>query len=186
MPLTDFAEQILERLPGYRVEIIDGDLLVSPPRDVTHAFTLTDLTISFCHSGLHDEESFVVQNVAVRLPTGTEDYAVPDLSVVDADIEDHVAEGTVYDPVSFRLVLEVTSHNWRNDLKIKPGAYASAEIPVYVVVDRKHHCVHLFTDPADGGYRSHRSYAPGETVTLPASIGAEVTLDVDQILEAGR
>ncbi|WP_244317377.1 Uma2 family endonuclease [Streptomyces bauhiniae] len=57
----------------------------------------------------------MAQKIAIRLPTGPEDYAVPDLVVVNDDIEDHHVANNAYDPACFRLVLEVTSGNWKDD-----------------------------------------------------------------------
>ena len=115
-----------------------------------------------------------------------DDYAIPDLAVVDADVDDHLIENNCYDPVCFRLVLEVTSSNWKNGLKAKVTAYAAAMVPVYVIVDRKHQRLHVLTDPDCADYCTHRVHSPGETVALPDSLGAEVTLDVTEILAAGR
>jgi Uma2 family endonuclease len=185
-PLTVIADEIMDRHPGYRVEIIGGHLLVSPLRDAPHAHVLTDLMCLFIAAGLHDDDTEVLQNVGLWLPTGAEDYAIPDLAIVDADIDDHLVENNAYDPVCFRLVLEVTSSNWKDDLKTKAVAYAQAKVPVYVVVDRKHRRVHVLTDPNGEKYEHHRPYSPGETATLPDSIGAEVTLDVDRILKAAQ
>ncbi|MFF5140745.1 hypothetical protein ACFY6U_13705 [Streptomyces sp. NPDC013157] len=42
----------------------------------------------------------------------------------------------------------------------------------------------MLTDPSGEKYEHHRPYSPGETVTLPGAIGAEATLDVEQILKA--
>ncbi|MEU2335999.1 Uma2 family endonuclease [Streptomyces sp. NPDC013172] len=184
--LTAIAEEIMERHPGYRVEIIGGHLLVTPSPDAPHARALTGLMIPFIAAGLHGEETEVLQNVGLWLPTGAEDYAIPDLAIVGADIDDHLVENNAYDPVCFRLVLEVTSSNWKDDLKTKAVAYAQAKVPVYVVVDRRHQRVHVLTDPNGETYEHHRPYSPGETATLPDSIGAEVTLDVDQILKAAQ
>ena len=184
--LTAIADEIMERHPGYRVEIIGGHLLVTPSPDAPHARALTKLMRPFIAAGLDDDETEVLQNVGLWLPTGAEDYATPDLVVVDADIDDHFVENNAYDPVCFRLVLEVTSGNWKDDLKTKVAAYAEAEVPVYVVVDRRHRRIHVLAEPAGGKYQYHRPHAPGELVTLPDSIGAKVTLDVDQILKAGQ
>ncbi|MFJ8358884.1 Uma2 family endonuclease [Streptomyces sp. NPDC093984] len=184
--LTTIADEIMERHPGYRVEIIGGHLLVTPSPDAPHARALTKLMRPFITAGLDDGETEVLQNVGLWLPTDTEDYAIPDLVVVDADIDDHFVENNCYDPVCFRLVLEVTSGNWKNDLKTKAAAYAEAEVPVYVVVDRRHQRLHVLTDPTGNRYENHRPYAPGEIVTLPDSIGAKVTLDVEEILKAGQ
>ncbi|AEY91241.1 MULTISPECIES: Uma2 family endonuclease [Streptomyces] len=184
--LTAIADEIMERHPGYRVEIIGGHLLVTPSPDAPHARALTKLMRPFIAAGLDDGETEVLQSVAIKLPTGAEDYCIPDLVVVDADIDDHFIENNAYDPVCFRLVLEVTSGNWRDDLKTKVGAYAEAKVPVYLVVDRKHQRLHVLTEPAGSEYANHRVHAPGETVTLPDSIGAEVALDVEQIIRAGQ
>ncbi|MFJ4005617.1 Uma2 family endonuclease [Streptomyces sp. NPDC090023] len=183
--LTAIADEIMERHPGYRVEIIGGHLLVTPSPDAPHARALTSLMRPFLAAGLDDGETEVFQNVSIWLPGG-EDYAIPDLVVVDGDIDDHLIEGTAYDPACFRLVLEVTSGNWKDDLKTKVGAYAQAKVPVYVVVDRKHQRLHVLTEPIEGTYATHRIHSPGETVDLPDTIGAKVTLDVAAIIEAGR
>lgn len=185
-PLTKLADEIMERHPGYRVEIIGGQILVSPPPDGGHAIALTDLMLPFLAAGLHGPESRVLQGIGLWLPDGREDYAIPDLAVVDADFQDHLVENNCYDPVTFRFVLEVTSSNYRIDLHDKVAAYATAKIPVYAVVDRKHQRLHVLTDPAHDGYANHRVHAPGELVTLPDSLGAKVTLDVAEVLEAGR
>jgi len=185
-PLIAEANRIMDRLPGYRVEIIGGQIIVSPPPDGPHAEVLTDLMLPFVASGLHGTESKVLQGVGPWLPTGTEDYAIPDLLVVDADYRDHYVENNCYDPVCFRLVLEVTSSNYRTDLRDKVKAYAAAKISVYVIIDRKHQRLHVLTNPTGDDYESHRPHSPGEVVTLPKSIGAEVTLDVAEILKAGQ
>lgn len=186
LPLIADANRLMDRNPGYRVEIIGGQLLVTPPPDGPHGEVLTDLILPFAAAGLHGKDSKVIQSFGIWLPTDAEDYAIPDLAVVDADFRDHLIENNCYDPVCFRLVLEVTSGNWKNDLKTKVTAYAAAMVPVYVIVDRKHQRLHVLTDPDCADYSTHRVHSPGETVTLPDSLGAEVTLDVGEILAAGR
>lgn len=86
----------------------------------------------------------------------------------------------------FRLVLEVTSSNYNSDLRHKVSAYAEAKVPVYVILDRKHGRVHVLTEPLGGSYDRHEVYAPGQQAPLPASIGAEVNLDVAELIKAGR
>ncbi|WP_031508514.1 Uma2 family endonuclease [Streptomyces megasporus] len=181
--LLEEAEELSRKLPGYRVEIIGGEITVTPPADMRHARALTELTFAF--AGLHTQETWVVQAVGVWLPDGPFDYAVPDLAVVDADFDDHRAEHNCHDPAVFRLVLEVTSSNYGNDLKKKVTAYAIAGIPVYVIADRRNRRVHVLTEPEYGEYRVHAVHPPGESFTLPASVGAEVTLEVDRVLGLG-
>ncbi|EFE67523.1 integral membrane protein [Streptomyces viridosporus ATCC 14672] len=185
-PLIAEANRLMDRLPGYRVEIIGGRILASPPPDGPHARALTTLMLPFVTAGPHGGETEVLQCVGLWLPTDPEDHAIPDPVVVDSDVDDHLVENNCYDPVCFRLVLEVTSSNWKNDLKTKVAAYAAAKVPVHVVVDRKHQRVHVLTDPVGDEYVTHRFHSPGQLVTLPDSIGAKVTLDVTEVLRAGR
>ncbi|AXE79385.1 Uma2 family endonuclease [Streptomyces atratus] len=184
--LLDTANSLMEQHPGYRVEIIGGVITVAPSPDAPHARVLTKIMRPFITADLDDGETEVLQGIGMWLPSGPEDYAIPDLAVVDADLDEHLVENNCYDPAVFRLVLEVTSSNYNNDLRNKVVAYAEAKIPVYVIVDRKHGRVHVLTEPMGGGYDSHEVYAPGQTVTLPDSIGAPVTLDVDELIRAGR
>ncbi|MCX4520281.1 Uma2 family endonuclease [Streptomyces anulatus] len=184
--LLETANRLTEQLPGHRVEIIGGVITVAPPADGPHARALTKLMRPFISAGLDDGESEVLQGIGVWLPGGPQDFAIPDLAIVDADFDEHPRETNSYDPACFRLVLEVTSGNYQNDLRNKVTAYAQAKIPVYVIVDRKHGRVHVLTDPLPGGYDRHEVYAPGQQAPLPASIGAEVSLNVDELVRAGR
>ncbi|MFH8397434.1 Uma2 family endonuclease [Streptomyces anulatus] len=184
--LLETANRLAEQLPGHRVEIIGGLVTVAPPPDGPHAKALTTLMIPFLSAGLHGEESNVLQGIGLWLPSGPEDYVIPDLAIVDADFDDHLIENNCYDPACFRLVLEVTSGNYQTDLRHKVTAYAQAKIPVYVIVDRKHGRVHVLTEPLPAGYDRHEVYAPGQQAPLPASIGTEVSLNVDELVRAGR
>ncbi|MFF1694265.1 Uma2 family endonuclease [Streptomyces sp. NPDC058257] len=185
-PLLAEANLLMDRNPGHRVEIIGGQITVTPPPDVAHARTLSRLRRPFATAGLDGGEAEVLEGVGLWLPTGAEDYAIPDLVVVDADIDEHLIENNCYDPLCFRLVLEVTSSNYQNDLRAEVTAYADAGIPAYVIVDRKHGRLHTLMDPSGGEYTTHQVHAPGQLVTLPESIGAKITLDVAEVLDAGK
>ncbi len=41
------AERLADKLPGYRVEIIGGELIVTPPPDGPHGESLTELLFAF-------------------------------------------------------------------------------------------------------------------------------------------
>lgn len=178
------AERLIGELPGRRVEIIGRELVVTPLRDGAHACTLTDLILAF--AAAHGTETRVGRALGVWLPDGPEDFAVPDFAIVDADYRDHLIEFNCYDPAIFRLVLEVTSSNYATDVKRKVAAYAIAKIPVYVIVDRRKDRIHVLTDPCANEYRNHQVHAPGQQVTLPDSVGAELTLDVEAVLAVAR
>ncbi|MFE1773425.1 Uma2 family endonuclease [Streptomyces sp. NPDC059008] len=186
LTLLEQADQLMEQLPGHRVEILGGVLTVTPPPDPAHAKGLSRLRRPFIAAGLDGGETEVLEGLGLWLPDGPEDFAIPDLSVVDADFQDHVIQFECVDPASFRMVLEITSGNYANDLRKKVAAYGAARVPVYVILDRKHNRLHVLTEPIEDGYGSHRIHVAGEKVTLPESIGGEVTLDVAQVLEDAR
>ncbi|MFF4601767.1 Uma2 family endonuclease [Streptomyces sp. NPDC001339] len=186
LTLLEQADRLMEQLPGYRVEILGGDLTVTPPSDIAHAWGLSSLRDIFVAAGLNRGETRVLEGLGLWLPDGPANFAVPDLSVVDSNAREHILEHECCDPAVFRMVLEVTSGNYANDLRIKVAAYGAAKVPVYVIVDRKHERLHVLTEPMEDGYDVHRIHVPGEKAALPESIGAEVTLDVTQILDDSR
>jgi len=181
-PQITEANLIMERLPGRRVEIIGGQLLLSPVPDGPHSEALMFFAAPFLQLGLVR----ALPGIGLWLPSGPEDYAIPDLSVVDDDYRDHLVENSCYDPACFRLVMEVTSSNWKTDLRTKVNCYAKAKIPVYVIVDRRHQRLHVLTDPVRDSYATHHIHTADELVTLPESVGGKVTLDVARLLEVGR
>lgn len=88
-----------------------------------------------------------------------------------------------YAPSVFRLVLEVTSSNWADDLGPKVESYAVAGVPVYVVVDRKHDEVLLYQEPEKGAYPAPAHYRRGQSVPVPESVGVVLDLPVDTLLD---
>ncbi|WP_269853842.1 Uma2 family endonuclease [Streptomyces sp. RPT161] len=99
---------------------------MTPRADIPHAASLTDVMMRLLTANLHRGETRVVQAIGIWLPTGEEDYAIPDLAIVDADHQDHVVQYNCVEPAVCRLALEVTSSNWRTDLYTKPDLYAVA------------------------------------------------------------
>ncbi|WP_244177096.1 Uma2 family endonuclease [Streptomyces albus] len=177
--LLDEAEWISQRLPGCRVEILDGEITVTTLPDAPHAETLTDLMLELIE--LHDRRTCVVQRVGLWLPGGPSDFAVPDLSVIDGDYNNHLVAYNCYAPSVFRLVLEVTAHNYGNERR-KTAVYAAGGVPVYVIADRAEQRVHVLTGPRGERYRKRATYRPGESFVLPAAVGAPVRLSADSAL----
>lgn len=92
----------------------------------------------------------VAQAIGLWLPTGREGHAAPDPAVVDDDYQDHLVGHNCYRPSVFRMVVEITSSDWRDDLERERAAYTEAQVPVYVIGDRKHGRVLVLTDPVGG------------------------------------
>ncbi len=181
--IAEAADCLSRQLPGHRVEILKGSIVVTPPPDGPHQETLSDLDYEFRQAGGRKAGLKALQGIGLWLPTGPDDYAVPDLSIVDADYKDALVEKNCYAPHVFRLVLEVTSSNWGNDLATKVETYAEARIPVYMIADRKHDQVLVCTAPEGDRYRITTPYKRGTTVPLPASVGVALELSVDRLLD---
>ncbi|TXS66913.1 Uma2 family endonuclease [Streptomyces sp. sk2.1] len=176
------ADRLARSLPGYRVEILRGRLIATPWADVSHALTLSWLGEEF-GARARTVGLRLVQGVGLWLPSGPEDYAIPDLSVVEADIKDAHVMKNCYAAHVFRMVVEVTSTNWADDLGPKVEDYAQAGIPVYVVADRKHDRVLLCTDPRGGEYKNKVHHGRGTSFTVPEVAGVEMKLSVDRLLD---
>ncbi|MFI2643055.1 Uma2 family endonuclease [Streptomyces sp. NPDC018610] len=185
LTLGEAADQLARALPGHRVEILQGRLTVTPPPDGSHQLALTKLGRVFDRAGIVEAGYEYVQGVGLWLPLLPEDFAIPDFSVVEEDFRDAHVTKNYYAPHVFRLVVEITSSNWADDLGPKVECYAQAGIPVYLVADRKHDEVLLYTDPADGAYPAPERFKRGQFVPVPESVGVSLDLSVDTLLDGG-
>jgi Uma2 family endonuclease len=183
LTLGEAAEQLSRALPGHRVEILQGRLVVTPPPDGSHALSLSWLVEAFGGAGARKAGLRYVQGIGLWLPALPDDYAIPDFSVVDEDFRDALVQKNCYAPNVFRLVMEVTSSNWSDDLGPKVESYAQAGIPVYIVVDRKHDEVLLHQNPVDGRYPAPQRFRRGQTVPVPEFVGVTLDLSVDTLLD---
>ncbi|KPI07872.1 Uma2 family endonuclease [Streptomyces mirabilis] len=183
LTLGEAAEQLSRALPGHRVEILQGRLIATPPPDGSHALSLSWLVEAFGGAGARKAGLRYVQGIGLWLPALPDDYAIPDFSVVDEDFRDALVQKNCYAPNVFRLVMEVTSSNWSDDLGPKVESYAEAGIPVYIVVDRKHDEVLLYQDPVDGKYDAPQRFKRGQSVPVPDSVGVSLDLAVDTLLD---
>jgi Uma2 family endonuclease len=190
MPRTDpaaaaareFAE--LERLwyevdwpPGSRVELIDGELVVSPTGSVWHSAAIDKLMDQLVD--LKRRHGWIFHTyLTVHIPA-TRERLIPDLMVTSADAPpfgecELLASGVL-------LVAEVVSP-WsrRRDREVKPRAYAQGGVPLYLLIDRfaQPPAVTLFSQPGEDGYGKRQ--VAGEPLRLPKPFG--IALDTARLL----
>ncbi|MFD7501228.1 Uma2 family endonuclease [Streptomyces sp. NPDC059850] len=106
--------------------------------------------------------------------------ARPDGSL--APVAHFAGQGEWADPDGVLMTVEVTSYDRdtdRRDRIDKPAAYAAADIPVYLLVDRDACAVVMHTnpDPKSGCYLDIHRAPFGEQVTLPEPV--DITLDTE-------
>lgn len=165
-PVTDplgYAADHIQVPEGLRVEIIEGEIVVSLTPEGRHALDARWLRHQI-ERVLPD--GFVdVENVTVQLSAGRQRY-IPDVVVLPRDILD--SSEWLFPAEAALLVVEITSPgNAEVDRVKKLRGYAASAVPCYVLVDREEHTVSLFSDPEGPIYRHHLQVPFGETVPLP-------------------
>ncbi|MFF4630226.1 Uma2 family endonuclease [Streptomyces griseorubiginosus] len=166
---TSTLDEMFERLEtmpvpeGYKVEIVEGTVYMSPQRD-THWEIILDIVEQLRTKYPRQR---VKSDVRIDYPGHLNGFAT-DVTVV--------AEGAVktesghwsYEDVEF--VAEVISKGTAaNDYGPKKTAYATAEVPVYVIADPYQGRCHIYTDPKGSDYEVETKVAFGKDVDLTAT-----------------
>ncbi|ANB08197.1 restriction endonuclease [Streptomyces ambofaciens] len=177
--LVRFWEE-MEWPEGSKVEIIEGIITVSPAPGLPH-----NVTASRIHRRLVSaipEEWEVFQTLAIAVPSRL-GMLIPDIVV--AQLPDHAESDTHIPAALAQLVVEVTSRsNARHDRVSKPAAYATAGIPLYLLVDRwapGGPTATLYGEPKGDVYRVLGAAKFGDPLRLPAPF--DLTLDTGEFPE---
>ncbi|MGW4894220.1 Uma2 family endonuclease [Kitasatospora sp. NPDC004240] len=151
----------LDTPPGYRAELIEGEIVVTPPPDGNHesAFAFVNRQL------LRDAEIDVHVSGTKGLITPGGRF-VPDGTVCPVGWLKNAEPWA--DPSGVLLVFEVTSTNPHKDRVQKRRGYAAAGIPCYLLVDRGEGLVTLFTQLVEGDYTDATRVPFGEPLDLPA------------------
>lgn len=177
MPLDDFEDLArgapetvwLEFVRG-RVEVkprpagMDGEILMS----VLSHFTLEDrLWDAYPYTGLRTEASLAGRYL-------------PDALFLPRDHRPGLSHWASPDDVS--AVVEIVhraSGKDHRDHDAKRVGYASAAIPVHVLVDRDDNTITVFSKPKDGRYQLAASCPWGTTVQLPSPV--DIALNTERL-----
>ncbi|MDH6516900.1 Uma2 family endonuclease [Streptomyces sp. SAI-135] len=166
---------------GCRVEIIDGLIAVTPYSAQAHHGTVEPLHRRLCE--VIPEDWGVYQRLALAVPPRLGLY-VPDVAVVPRGRLPGTDQGFV-DAGRAELVVEVASRaTARHDRVSKPAAYASAGIPLYLLVDRwapEGPTATLYGEPQGDVYRPLAVAKFGELLTIPAPF--ELVIDTGEFPE---
>ncbi|MEV4190733.1 Uma2 family endonuclease [Streptomyces toxytricini] len=159
-----------DMFPGYRMEIVEGAIVMSPLKP-HHNATIWQLW-SALKPQMSDQWGFLSD---VAIPFDGDNEFCPDLAVIPAA---EVAKNlSAYPPDLIELAIEVVSPSSRhNDYEVKRRAYARRGIPHYLVFNPyQAHCV-LFWNPGPDGYLGTDTVAYGGTVVVETGIG-KLTVD---------
>ena len=161
--------------PEERIELLDGEILVTPPINQPHADGTTRLDRDLNHR-LYDHAI-----VRVQQPVQLDDHSLPEPEIaVLRRRDDYHREHPSPDDVL--LLIEVADSSLQMDREVKLARYAAAGIPEVWIVNLRARQVEGYSDPVDGSYRSRR------VVTAEGSISPlafpDVALAVGDFLRA--
>ncbi|MCI0488335.1 MAG: Uma2 family endonuclease [Blastocatellia bacterium] len=177
LSLEEFAA-VAEALPDDRLELINGEIVMSPPPDKTHMSLADRILELFAY---HIKE---IAAVGCQI-SGSRYYAIP--KELNQQWVDEATEGpdNVCPDVSIYysdyleknrrppapLMVEVLSVSKREhidrDLIVKAHIYAALEIPAYWVVDRRDTSVWVHTGPSGGNYILREQYKGDQALPAP-------------------
>lgn len=158
----------LETPEGFKAELIEGKIVVTPPPDGEHETVI----------------GRIVWQIARQCPKGIDFAPGKGLIVPDGR---YIPDGTFAKRAAFSaadswskpenvlMVLEVTSRRPGKDREEKRKGYAAAGIPLYLLVDRKAGRAILHGDPEGDDYCSTTPVKIGDPLDLPAPF--DFTLD---------
>ncbi|MER7984072.1 Uma2 family endonuclease [Streptomyces noursei] len=157
----------LEQMPvpeGYKVEIVEGTVYMTPQRDV-HWDTIFDIATELrTHFG---RKALVKSDVRIDFP-GHKNGFCPDVAKLSEKAE---KENGRWRHQDIEFVAEVVSKGTgMNDYGPKKDAYAAAEVPVYLIVDPYVGRCRVFTHPQDGEYKRDLTLAYGEPIDLTDTV----------------
>ncbi|MFI0873300.1 Uma2 family endonuclease [Streptomyces parvus] len=155
----------LEPTPeGYKVEIVEGNVYMSPQRD-THWRIILGIIRQLLP---RYEENRLLSDVRIDLPGHLNGFA-SDVVALSPDAVKGEDGRWRYQDIEF--VAEVISKaTAANDYGIKKAVYATAGVPVYLIVDPYTGTWHLHTLPKEDEYRSVLSLDFGTPVDLTSTV----------------
>ncbi|GAA1115546.1 Uma2 family endonuclease [Nocardiopsis composta] len=162
------AQKTAELLPdGYRVEILGGNIVVSPTPTNKHNGVIRRVLLQL--ENQLPESRITLQTTSVGWAGEDDDIVIPDLVILPVEAEDDDVWLNSPDVIDFALEV-VSRGNSMIDTKIKPGVYAGMAIPVYLILDPRDGAITCYSDPRGGTYRSVHHWKFGDTVVLPAPL----------------
>ncbi|WP_217546589.1 Uma2 family endonuclease [Streptomyces sp. GbtcB6] len=167
----------LERMPvpeGFRVEIVEGSVHMTPQRN-THWQIIRRFLLAL--ERRFGEDVMVFSDVRIDFP-GHENGFCPDVALLKDSAKQDDKGHWRYQDVEF--VAEVISQGTAaNDYGPKRTAYATAEVPVYVVADPYQGRCLVYTDPKDGDYDEPTRVDFGTDIDLTGTV-VDLVLKTDK------
>jgi Uma2 family endonuclease len=149
-----------------RVELLDGEIITTPPQNPPHAGTTNHLATIFIRA------LGAAFSVRVQAPIVLDDWSEPepDITVCQLDPDNYMFVHPRADQVL--LLVEVADSSLPYDRGSKTVAYARSDIPEYWIINLIDRKIEMFSDPDPVAqrYRMERSAAAGDMLVLPGGV----------------
>ncbi|WP_055587884.1 Uma2 family endonuclease [Peterkaempfera griseoplana] len=158
----------LQTPEGFRAELIEGEIVVTPPPDGDHEDYIGRV-VEQVTLGSATRMRFA-GNKGLRLSRGglcPRDHAIPDATFAPADLDVFRGAPPWMNPEGVAMVVEVTSTRPERDRIAKRHCYARAGIPLYLLIDREESRVSLFGLPEGDEYTEVHLAPFGKPIDLP-------------------
>ncbi|MGN9841733.1 Uma2 family endonuclease [Nonomuraea sp. H19] len=168
----------LPPLPGFRVEVIEGKLIVSPMGDPEHTWMAADLHDALLP--LRAERGWRGApggpNVCIE---GPRDSLVPDYVLTPQHCP-RWGQGELLSSGVIMTAEVVSPSSVRTDREDKLRLYALGKVPIYLLIDpiAKSPSATVYSDIKDGEYRAFTSVPFGKPLYLPAPIDFELDTSI--------
>ena len=172
-PLTQ-AEVLLEGFlaldtpEGFRAELIEGEIVVTPPPDGDHEDYI-ELIVNQVYRRSRTDMQFS-GNKGLKLQGGggcPKDHVIPDGTFAPRKLRLYRGADSWMPCGGVTMVLEVTSTKPKADREAKRRCYARGGIPLCLLVDRHASSITLVSDPERDDYREQCTRPLGKPLTLP-------------------
>ncbi|MEV5317421.1 Uma2 family endonuclease [Streptomyces sp. NPDC052687] len=165
----------LDTPEGFRAELIEGEIVVTPPPDGDHEHCISRIVRQVIRRSVTDMDFSGNKGVRLRFAADClRDHVIPDATFAPAELDLYKSADPWMPCDSVAMVLEVTSTKPQVDRETKRHCYARAGIPLHLLVDRDVASVTLFSDPGKRDYRELRTVPFGKSLTLPDPFGFDL------------